>query len=112
MLLHVSVRVQRTGSRPYDVTIFLCVSAHAVAWSPLAHAPHKCNPCQVDNSTFPSVADGTAPGSADDLVRPEVPDAFLAGRTECIPTLWFCDDQDGVGLKKNTLSINTSFHET
>ena len=61
----------------------ICVSAHAVAWSPLAHAPHKWNPCQDDNPTFPSVADGTAPGPADDLVRPEVPDAFLAGRAEC-----------------------------
>ena len=75
----------------------ICFSAHAVAWSPLAHAPHKWNPCQVDNPTFPSVPDGTAPGPADDLVPPEVPDAFLAGRAECSPTLWFCDDQDRVG---------------
>ena len=54
-------------------------------------------PCQVDHLTFPPVADAIAPGPADDLVRPEVPDAFLAGRVECNPTLWFSDDQDQVG---------------
>ena len=95
MLLHVSVWVQRTGSRPYDVTV-LYASAHML--SPGAHwLMLHTSGIPVDNPTFPSVADGTAPGPADDLVRPEVPDAFLAGRAECSPTLWFCDDQDRVG---------------
>ena len=64
------------------MTSQLCGSARAVAWSPLAHAPHKWNSRQVDNPTFPSFADGIAPGPSDDLVRPEVPDAFLAGRAD------------------------------
>ena len=97
MLLHVSVRVQRTGSRPYDVTV-LSASAHML--SPGAHwltLHSRGIPVRYDNPTFLSIADGTVPGPADDLVRPEVPDAFLAGRAECSPTLWFCDDQDLVG---------------
>ena len=47
--------------------------------------------------TSPPGADAIAPGPADDLVRPEVPDAFLAGRVECNPILWFSDDQDRDG---------------
>ena len=89
---HTSVRVQRVGSRPCDVTdLFLSVQI------PLAHAPLMWRPCQVDHLTSPLVADGIAPGPADDLVRPEVLDTFVAGRAECSPTLWFSDDQDQVG---------------
>ena len=88
---HTSVRVQRAGSRPYDVTdLFLSVQ------SPLAHAPFMWRPCQVDHLTL-LVADGIAPGPADDLVRPEVLDTFVAGRAECSPTLRFSDNQDQVG---------------
>ena len=69
-------------------------------------------PCQVDHLTSPSFADGIAPGAADDLMWLEVPNAFLAGRTECNPTLQFSDDQDREGYKENTLSIITCIHES
>ena len=54
VLFHVSVRVQRTGSRPCDVTdLFVSISVDAVAWGPLAHAPLMWRPCQVDRLTSP-----------------------------------------------------------
>ena len=114
VLFHVFVRVQRTGSRPCNVTA--CVSVDAVAWGPLAHALRMWRHCQVDNltspSASPSLAYGIGPGPTDDLVRPDVPGAFLAGRAECSPTLRFSDDQNRVGYRENTISINTSIHET
>ena len=70
------------------------VSLDSVAWSPLACAPLMWRSCRVDHLTTPSAADGITPGPADDLVRPEVLDAFLVGRAECSPNLWFSDDQE------------------
>ena len=76
------------------------VSLDSVAWSPLACAPLMWRPCRVDHLTTPSAADGITPGPADDLVRPEVLDAFLVGRAECSPNLWFSDDQERKARRK------------
>ena len=67
--------------------------------------------CQRRHLNPSSVADGIAPGPADDLDRPEV-GAFLTGRAERSPTLRFSDDQDRVGQKENILSLNTRIRET